>query len=132
MSNFNSLSRQQLNDAADRFGIEIDNRWSSNTLAGKLIEAGITIDQIQGAEEVLGVSATVPTSAVDHFTAPSDSSRVVVFMDRQNKSFSIMGFKFTSDHPYVVMDESDALMICDLSEGFRIAHPTEAAKFYKG
>lgn len=132
MSNFNELSRQQLNDAAERFGIPVDNRWNEKTLAAKLIEAGVTIDQIQGAEEILGAVDSKPESALEQFSAKSGDSRVVLKMDRPNKSFSIMGHKFTSDHPYVVMDEEEALTICELTDGFRIAHPTEAAKFYKG
>lgn len=128
MTSFNQLSRQQLNDAAERFGVSVDNRWSANTLAAKLIEAGVTIDQIQGAEEILGTATSTP--ALDKFD--SEGSRVVLFMDRPNRSFSIMGHKFTQEHPYVVMDEDEALTIIELSEGFRIAHPTEAANFYKG
>lgn len=130
MSDFNNLSRQQLNDAAERFGLTIDNRWSATTLAGKLIEAGVTIDQIRGAEEVLGASPDTG-DALDKFSQ-SEDSRVVLFMDRPNKSYSIMGHKFTSDHPYVVMSESEALTIMELDEDFRIAHPSEAARFYKG
>lgn len=130
MTSFNELSRQQLNEAAERFGIPIDNRQSATTLAARLIEAGITIDQIKSADEVLGV--TESSSAVDKFTVDDEGSRVVVRMDRPNMSYSIMGHKFTRDHPYVVMDEGEAQLICDLDDGFRIAHPTEAAKFYKG
>ena len=130
MTSFNELSRQQLNDAAERFGVDVDNRWSSATLASKLIEAGVTIDQIQGAEEVLGVAES--KTALDRFKADAEGDRLVVFMERPNQSFSIMGHKFTKDHPYVVMEADVAEMICDLAEGFRIADPREAAKFYKG
>lgn len=130
-SNFNELSRQQLTEAAERFGIHVDNRYNNKTLAAKLIEAGITIDQIQGAQEILGITEEAPSGALDQFQTDTES-RVVVKMDRPNRSFSIMGHKFTADHPYVVMDLDDAHTVCELAEGFRIAHPTEAAKFYKG
>lgn len=130
MSNFNELSYQQLVHAAETLAdITVDARWSSKTLASKLIEAGVTIDQIEAAEKVLGVTAPESNDAASKFSA--GDKRQVVKMDRPNKSFSIMGHKFTADHPYVVMDEDEAMMICEIAEGFRIAHPNEAANFYK-
>lgn len=144
MSDFNDLNRQQLLDAAERFGLRVDNRWNTNTLAGKLIEMGVTVDHIRSADEVLGVtesdesapsdlSVDSPASEESDGEAQSNGEkRVVLKMDRSNRSYSIMGHKFTAEHPFVVMDEEEALTICDLVDGFRIAHPTEAAKFYKG
>jgi hypothetical protein len=135
MPTFNDLSRQQLESAAQTFGVTVDGRWNDSTLAGKLIEAGVTIDQIEGAKNVLAVDEN---SALSMFSKDSDPGgngepkRAVLKMERPNRSYSVLGYKFTHDHPYVVMPEEDALWIADTVEGFRIAHPTEAAKFYKG
>ena len=160
-TNFNELSRQQMVEAAERFGITVDGRWSDKSLAGALLNAGVTMDQINSAEEVLSVTEGKPslsdTEAADDLVeamrladdgapavaestpvpqeAPApeakSSPRVVLKMERNNKSYSIMGHKFTEDHPFIVMDEEEALWIADTVDGFRIAHPTEAAKFYK-
>lgn len=129
MTSFNELSMQQLTEAAERLGLEVDKRWSLNTLSGKMIEAGITIDQIKSSGEVLGYDNT--ESAADKFSSNASGGRVVLKMDRPNASYSIMGHRFTRDHPYVVMDEEEAIVICELDDGFHIAHPTEAANFYK-
>lgn len=128
MASFNDLSRQQLERAAETFGVLIDGRWNDATLAGKLIEAGVTFDQITAAQSVVGES----NSAASMFTKDGTKGREVVYMNRPNKSYSVLGYKFTSDHPYVVMPEDDALWITQTVDGFRIAHPTEAARFYKG
>lgn len=133
MTTFNDLSKQQLTEAAERFNIDVDNRWSDKTLAAKLLEQGVTLDQILGAQEVLGITENKESSdALTRFASPApEDSRVVVKMDRENKTYPILGYKFTQDHPFVVMDEADALWITETVEGFRIVHPNEASKFYK-
>ena len=130
MPSFNDLDRSQLEAAASTFGVTIDGRWNDATLAGKLIEAGITMDQIEGAK---GVLESTPSAAIEMFSEEkSGDTRAVVKMERPNRSYSVLGYKFTNEHPYVVMPEEDALWITDTVDGFRVAHPTEAAKFYKG
>lgn len=134
MTNLNDLSKQQLTEAMERFNLPVDNRWNEATLAGKLIEAGVTFDQIKGAMDVLSETEGkgVDSLAIFEGDKPTEGARVVLKMDRMNRSYSINGYKFTSDHPYVVMDREDAEWICDVADGFRIADPSEAAKFYKG
>jgi hypothetical protein len=41
-----------------------------------------------------------------------------------------MGHTFTSEHPFVAMDDKDAQAIFDKEEGFRLATPKEVQEFY--
>lgn len=126
MTNLNDYSRAQLEEAAKIAGLEIDGRWSDITLAAKLIEKGVTPASVDQASLFVDSG----NDALSMFNK-EEGDRAVVFMERGNASYRVMGHRFTKEHPYRVMTKSEANFIVNNEEGFRIVDPEIAARFYQ-
>jgi hypothetical protein len=55
---------------------------------------------------------------------------VLIKMTRPNFSYEIRGYKFTKQHPYVLVEEDDADYLIETDGGFRLASPKELRDFY--
>lgn len=53
----------------------------------------------------------------------------LVKMERLNGTFEVGKYRFTREHPYVLVEESDVKSVLQ-EGGFRQAYPEELAKFY--
>jgi hypothetical protein len=90
-------------------------------------------DAVVKSEDVTGKKDKVVEGKVRTQAAPVDVTTVdsyLIKMDRDNPYFEHKGYKFTSEHPYVVMPAADADDILRREEGFSIATPSEAAEYY--
>ena len=126
---FDTLKINELKKVADSFGIELPEKATKQLIIMALEEEGVTFDmysKFNGSEQV-----QVETPEINKKKPKSDKANtILVRMDRNNPSYSTMGFTFTQDHPFIAMSEEDAQRIFDNEIGFRPATPREAQDFY--
>lgn len=58
------------------------------------------------------------------------SEMVLLKMERANRTYETHGARFTHDHPYVLVTRQQADQILGTEDGFRMASPQEAERFY--
>lgn len=118
---FTSMKLEELQKAAHLFEIEITESDTKKEIISKLQESGKTYAMYkrftEGEEEV-------ETGELDF------KSTMLLKMTRQNPSFEVLGYRFTTTHPFQVMPQEDAQKVMDLYDGFVIATPDEAKSFY--
>jgi hypothetical protein len=126
---FDTLKIAELKKVADSFGVDLPEKVNKQQAISALEEEGITYEMY----------AKFSTSEKDELDVPEEPKKKVVLkkenailvkMDKANPSYTIYGYSFTHDHPFVAMPESDAQKIFDTEQGFRPATPREAQEFY--
>lgn len=68
-------------------------------------------------------------TAIKQFKA-GPKKQVLVKMTRANGSFQIRGYNFTREHPYLPVNEDDAVYLTEEQRGFKIANPREVEEYY--
>lgn len=128
---FETLKVSELKKIAEDFAVDTDGLKNKADIIAALSEEGVTWSiyqqTIKRLEEEEEMSTTTPTKPQ---TKVNEEDMVLVKMDRANFSYSIMGYRFTKDHPFVAMDKKIAQEIFDKEEGFRLATPKEVQDFY--
>lgn len=132
MSTFMDLTKKELLDAAEYFGVDdVKQSDSKPTVANALEEAGVTMEQYNkffGKEEQEDLEGeplpVAPVKAVD----PSDA--ILIKMERRNPTYELRGYVFKAEHPFALVSEEDANWILENEKGFRMASPKEAKEFY--
>jgi hypothetical protein len=125
---FEVMKKADLLEVVDKVGgVDISPNATNKSIIAALLEAGITWPVYKklylGEEEV----PEELKPARDMF---NNDSSVLVKMERQNPTFEIRGFKFTKQHPYVVVSQDEAQEIIDSASGFRLATPKEVRSYY--
>lgn len=59
-----------------------------------------------------------------------EGNKYLVKMNRENPLFEVRGYRFTKDHPYVLMPAEDAQWVIDNEDGFALAGPQELQEYY--
>lgn len=106
------------------FGLDIKSTKTDELMEG-MIEEGITFEMM---EDALKRRATKVVEEEPSFTKKDPV--VLVKMQRMNPTFSFRGYKFTREHPFVLMNETDADAIMILESGFSRATVQEAEAYY--
>jgi hypothetical protein len=108
------------------FGLDLKSRSKDELLEKMIGEEGITIEMMEDAlKRREQGSSEEPT-----FTKKDPV--VLVKMQRFNPTFMFRGYKFTKDHPFVLMNEVDANAIMMMESGFARATVQEAEAYYGG
>jgi hypothetical protein len=139
---FKDLEKPELLEVAEIFGVEVDKRHNEENLIAELLEEGITWEMYQEAlnsgstevdeplvEDAPEEEEEKPVPSTKRFNAKN--AMELLKMERQNPTFYIAGYKFTKEHPFVLVTAEEALWIMANAQGFRIATPEEAEAFYK-
>lgn len=125
---FDTMKISELKEVADGFGIELPEKVTKQALILALQEEGVTYDmyaKFTGAEkEKLEAPKEKKKVTLDK------SKTILVRMDKANPSYTVYGYTFTQEHPFMAMSEDDAQRIFDTEPGFRPATPREAQEFY--
>lgn len=139
---FAKMEKPDLLEVAKTFGVEVDGRWGDQRIVAEILEEGITWDMWEEANasvipELLDEVAPEPEPEPEP-EKPEASTRFkaknsveLLKMERWNPTFSVLGYKFEREHPFVLVKPEDAEWIMAHEEGFRIATPEEAEEFYK-
>jgi hypothetical protein len=118
----------ELREVAEEFGVDLDGVTKKADIIAALAEEGVSEEvyaNFIGAEhEELPTAPAVPAAK------KIEGPEVVVKMERGNGTFEVLGYRFTREHPYVVMSAEDAQEIFDRERGFRQATPREAQEYY--
>lgn len=137
---FKDLSKEELLEIAENFGVEVDARRKDETIIAEILDAGVTWDMYeqsiaaaqQQAEFELDEDdepeVVIPVAKKPEFK--TKANEYLLKMERQNPRFEIRGYKFTREHPYAAVAEADVNFIMANVEGFRIATPSEVQEFY--
>jgi len=125
---FNTLKISELKKIAEGFGVDVPEKPSKQAIISALAEEGITFDayaQFSGADKV-ELDEPKPEKKINL----NKANTILVRMDKANPSYTVYGYTFTQQHPFVAMSEDDAQRIFDTEPGFRPATPREAQEFY--
>ncbi|HEY5443759.1 MAG TPA: hypothetical protein VIJ87_04665 [Pyrinomonadaceae bacterium] len=151
---FDSLNLDELHTIADYFGV--DQAETITEQVANFAEEGVTYVQYAKAfkvplpedyqEEELPVveedEQEEPVVETGPVTAPREAQFAVqneylIKMTRDNPYFEVANlsnrratYKFTTAHPYAVMDAKTAQFVLSHETGFRQAFPDELAEFY--
>jgi len=125
---FDTLKITELKKVADTFGVELPEKATKQSILLELEDNGISYDmyaKFSGTEK-LEIEQPVKEKKVKLDKAKT----ILVRMDKANPSYTVYGYTFTQEHPFVAMTEDDATRIFDTEPGFRPATPREAQEFY--
>jgi hypothetical protein len=125
---FDTLKVSELKKVADSFGVELQEKATKQAILLELEDNGITYDMYAKFSGTDKVELEKPASAKK--VSLDKAKTILVRMDKANPSYSIYGYTFTQQHPFVAMTEEDAQRIFDTEQGFRPATPREAQEFY--
>lgn len=140
---FHELTKPQLLEVAEAFGIEVDARKSARNIVAEIVSDGVTWEMYQESVGAVEREAEMNDfESVDDTPAHTAQPRVesadqafgrptvsLVKMVRSNPTFEIRGYRFTKTHPYALVKNEDVDFILNTT-GFRIATPNEVAEFY--
>ena len=124
---FDTMKISELKQIAETFGVELPEKTTKKEILEELDSNGVTYSEyakFSGAEKVEESIEVKPKITLDR------SKTLLVRMDKANPSYTVRGYTFTQQHPFVAMSEADAQGIFDTESGFRPATPREAQDFY--
>lgn len=118
---FTTMSKEKLLKVADKFAVDVPEGATNKEIVKLLEDKEVTYAKYKK----IFVDEEESADLDDFRSAP-----ILVKMERKNPTFEAFGYRFTKQHPFVPMSESDAQQIFDHFDGFRIATPSEAQRFY--
>lgn len=132
---FETRTVKELKEVADFYGVDLDAVKGKAAIIAEIkdngVEYGDAVRQVLEPEET--EDDVVVETVVAAPAAPAGPT-LVVRMTRLNARYDVEAngrlYTFTREHPYASMPESDAEIITDREEGFRIASPSEVREFY--
>lgn len=125
---FETMKISELKQIAETFGIDLPEKANKQQIIMSLEEEGVSYqdyEKFSGTEKVEVEQPKKPTKVT-----LDKSKTLLVRMDKANPSYTVYGYTFTQQHPFVAMSEEDAQRIFDTEPGFRPATPREAQDFY--
>lgn len=130
------MTKNELLAVAEQFGTDAKPSMKKDDILALLAEDGVdealvasvndAADDEDADEDFAPVVEAVEAAPV----AENDEDLVLVRMIRANNTYEIRGHKFTSAHPYALVDAKDADYLIEVDGGFRMASPKEAREFY--
>lgn len=136
---FEKLEKKELlRTAAEDFAVDVDKAWPKakiiEALEGSGVDFAMYLDQNPDRKEKYSeVPSNVSTEPVIKPGPPVEEDnerKIVIKMLRENPLYEIGKYRWTQQHPYVLVSEADAERILINEEGFRQATPGEVQKYY--
>lgn len=129
---FETLKKEDLLKIAEEFGTDVKPNDTKAVIIAALAEDGVTWDQAAKLDsQVAEKDAELKAEKTDaDAKAKAEEAPALLKMTRANSTYEIRGYRFTKEHPFAVVAESDAEWISENIEGFRYATPREAQEFY--
>lgn len=129
------LGKPELLEAADQFGTEYKHTESKSVIARRMVSEGVTWEMYQDLrvpdEDAPVELAELDDAPLDDGPAidPPEDADVLLKMTRKNFTYEVRGYRFSSQHPFVLVKEDDADYLIEAG-GFRPASPREMAAWY--
>lgn len=133
---FDSLKKDELLDVAEKFGVDVRSSDNKATIVAALVEDGVTWEQAKAFDENVAekdeelAEEAVASEDTQEEAEESEKEQALVLMTRRNYVFEVMGIRFTSKHPFALVDADKAERLVENVEGFRYATPKEAREYY--
>lgn len=148
---FTKLTKKELvRTAVDDFGIDVDKGRDKSGIIAQIEEDGVSWEDYlrENPDKAALYEPKVPDNVVRHADAQTpqvydvnypvrspqpvevDEKLVLVKMTRVNPLYEVKGYRFTSAHPYQLVNEDDADYILLEEDGFRQATPKELREYY--
>jgi len=129
---FTDLKITELRKAADSFGIDTSEFKTKPEIIAALEEEGISWQMYAKFDNAEKQDIEVPESEKKKREKKimKTTDQVLVKMERNNHSYETNNYRFTQEHPFMAMSETEAQKIFDSESGFRLATPREAQEFY--
>lgn len=131
---FKNLNKDLLLMVASYFGVEVPEEANKQQICAALnaAEPPVTWEMYKASfpdpEDLEDEVAEEKAGAAKKFTGSNDP--VLLKMQRGNPRYEVRGYKFTKEHPFLVVERHDADFILNNVFGFRIATAEEAEKYY--
>jgi len=144
-TSFNELTVIELKAVAEQFAVDLDGITKKADIIKELGELGVTWQayaatlepEVEEEPDILVedpvVIAPVQTVVVPVVVEPVEEEVddvVLLKMTRLNFTYEVRGYRFTRDHPYVLVASDDADYLVEEDGGFRMASPRELREFY--
>lgn len=145
-----TLNKEKLLEAAEFYGVEIEDGMTNPEIVAELISNGVTnaiykndfLKEEEKADENLVTSSDVAPKKeeldmenLDDVVAPvqerfESQQKYLIKMERQNPLFEFGKYRFTQERPFHVMPADVAEKLLRTETGFRQAFPSEAEEFF--
>jgi hypothetical protein len=131
---FMQLNKPFLLDVARYFGVEVSEDDSKQMICAAMAaaEPPVTWEMYKEAfPDIEATSVDKPeqekAGAAKEFTGSDEP--VLIKMERGNPRYEIRGYKFTKEHPFLLVQRNDADVILK-TFGFRVATTDEVKRYY--
>lgn len=132
-----TLKKDQLKAVAEGFGLDVPENAKVDELKAAIAEADyITFDEALPILKEAGLweeddEAKAQTAKEEAIAEKVSKRDTLIRMHRKNKTYELLGYRFTQDNPYALVTPEEAEFITDQDpNGFRYATPKEAIEFY--
>jgi hypothetical protein len=125
---FDTMKISELKKVAQSFGIDLPEKVTKQEIILAMQDEGITFNEYAKFSDTEKVELEQPKKQAK--VALDKGKTILVRMDKANPSYTVYGYTFTQEHPFVAMSEDEAQRIFDTEPGFRPATPREAQEFY--
>ena len=134
---FQTLKKDILLQVAEDFAVDLPEDPTKADIISAFANDGVTWDMYKEAfpevteledDEDKTAKANDESETTKKFKAPEHS--ILLKMTRGNGTYQVRGYKFTREHPFVLVTEDDANYILENIDGFKIASPREASEYY--
>lgn len=131
MPKLKDMKKAELEQVAEGFAVDLEDAKTKAQILARLEDEGVTDEVVGSTEEGKADEAVAEPVAEKKVVKAGDPDAVIVYMRKANPTYEIFGHKFTKQHPYVAMSETDAQDIFDAEpRGFSIATPAQAKEYY--
>lgn len=125
---FDTMKISELKKIAENFGIDIPEKANKQAIILAMQDEGITYAEYEKFSGTEKVELEQPKKQGK--VSLDKANTILVRMDKANPSYTVYGYTFTQQHPFVAMSEDEAQRIFDTEPGFRPATPREVQEFY--
>lgn len=124
------LNRDQLVLVAESYGVDgLTPRIGKAKIIGLLDAEGVSFDSFLGSLAKDGGGEAEPVQA-EPTTPKIGDDAVLLKMTRPNPTYEVGSYRFTQEHPFVLVDPASADWILENTPGFAIASPKEVKAYY--
>lgn len=123
---FDTMKLAELKKIAESFGVDVSSAKNKADHIAMLLEEGVTYELVSG-NKVEIPDAPVFDGSQEIY---DEADKTFIKMERENRSYSIYGYTFTKEDPFVPMPMKLAQKILETENGFRMATTREVKEFY--
>jgi hypothetical protein len=123
---FDTMKLAELKKVAEDFGVDVSSAKNKADHIAMLLEEGVTYELVSGNR----VEMPEPPVFDGSQEMSDDVEKTFIKMERENRSYSIYGYTFTKEDPFVPMPMTLAQKILETENGFRMATSREVKEYY--